>query len=198
MTRITKAPPERIRELAAEGYSQSMIATLLGVTREAIRKRCDRHHIVCQSGKYDLDKVERLRALAGEKMTASEAVRLAGYADGYAGTVFKVHGIKPPRKEFLADKCRKCADDGMTLSETARHLGRSTAAIWNTCNVAGITFTARGKPKRNRIFWTDEQRAELLARNLKGETLAEIGAEFGLTSGAIGNQIAKLHASVSA
>ena len=183
--RHIKADPQRIRALAAAGYSQSTIGLMLGVSRERIRQICNRDGIKTLSGLVDWDRREKLCALADQKITAREAAIRAGYAPGSATNAFRAAGIAPPKAETWPDRYLECAEVGMTLSETARHFGHSVQRVWTECHRAGVTFAARHRVKSDRRKWTEAERAEIRARIAAGETLKEIGASYGKAPGAI-------------
>lgn len=180
-----KADPARIRELAAEGLSQSTIADILGVSRERIRQICDRDGIETVSGNPDWDRRENLAQLSESKMSAREAAVLAGYAIGSASRVFRRAGIAPPKRETNIDRYRECAEAGMTLTETARHCGASVTQVWNEARRCGVVFTARHKRKVDRKQWTEDERRLLLDLANAGEPARALAERFGVSAGAI-------------
>ena len=184
-----KADPARIRELAAEGLSQSTIADFLGVSRERIRQICDRDGIETVSGKADWDRREKLAQFSGAKMSAKEAAALAGYAPGSASDVFRRAGITPPTRETNAERYRECAEAGMTLTETARHLGHSVQTVWNEAKRCGIVFTARHRRKVDRKTWTGNDCRLLLDLADSGEPPRALAERFGVSAGAIGMKV---------
>lgn len=192
---IRKADPDRVRQLAAEGHSQSTIALIVGVSRERIRQICDRDGIETVSGKVDWDRREKLAEFVGKNITAKDAAKAVGYSSGAAA--FRSNGLPPPRREAWHDRYRGCAEVGMTLSETARKFGHSVQRVWIECKRAGVTFTARERAASkngHNIKWTDEMRAELVRRRDAGETLAAMAREYGVSHGAIWQQVAKVKA----
>lgn len=184
-----KADPARIRELAAEGLSQSTIADFLGVSRERIRQICDRDEIETISGRADWDRREKLTQFAGAKMSAKEAAVRAGYAAGSASDVFRRAGITPPKRETNAERYRECAEAGMTLTETARHLGHSVQTVWNEAKRCGIVFTARHRRKVDRKTWTGNDCRLLLDLADAGEPPRALADRFGVSAGAIGMKV---------
>ena len=181
-----KADPARVRELAAEGLSQSTIADILGVSRERIRQICDRDGIETVSGKADWDRREKLAQFSGTKMSAKEAAVRAGYAAGSASDVFRRAGITPPKRETNIDRYRECAEAGMTLTETARHLGHSVQTVRNEAKRCGIVFTARHRRKVDRKTWTGNDCRLLLDLADAGEPPRALAERFGVSAGAIG------------
>lgn len=135
-----KADPDRVRELARQGHSQSMIATILDVSRERIRQICERDKIKTLSGRMKYDGIDKLKALAGTSMTAESAAKLAGYS---TGNVFRQHGLIPPKRRTNIDRYRECAEAGMTLTETAAHCGKSVQNVFNECKRTGVMFTTK-------------------------------------------------------
>lgn len=188
---LCKADPARVRELAAEGFSRSTIADILGVSRERIRKICERDGIETVSGLIDWDRRDRLAQLSGAKMSAGKAAVMAGYAAGSAG-VFRRAGIEPPKRETNADRYRKCAEAGMTLTETARHFGHSVRAVWGESKRCGVVFTARYKRKSDRKFWTDDECRILLDLADAGEPTRALEDRFGVSAGAIAQKVSAL------
>lgn len=187
-----KADPARIRELAAEGLSQSTIADFLGVSRERIRQICDRDGIETISGKVDLDRREKLAQFSGTKMSAKEAAVLAGYAVGSASGVFRRAGIAPPKRETNIDRYRECAEAGMTLTETARQFGRTIQQVWNEAKRGGVVFTARHRKDGPRKSWTEEECRQLLILASAGEPPRALAERFGVSAGAIGMKVSVL------
>lgn len=187
-----KADPARIRELAAEGLSQSTIADFLGVSRERIRQICDRDGIETVSGKADWDRREKLAQFSGAKMSAKEAAVLAGYAAGSASDVFRRAGITPPMRETNIDRYRECAEAGMTLTETARHFGVSVQQVWNEAKRCGFVFAARHRKDGPRKFWTEEECRQLLSLANAGEPPRALAQRFGVSAGAISMKVSAL------
>jgi len=184
-----KADPARVRELAAEGLSRSTIADILGVSRERIRQICDRDGIETVSGKADWDRREKLAQFSGTKMSAKEAAVRAGYAAGSASDVFRRAGITPPKRETNIDRYRECAEAGMTLTETARHLGHSVQTVRNEAKRCGIVFTARHRRKVDRKTWTGNDCRLLLDLADAGEPPRALAERFGVSAGAIGMKV---------
>lgn len=180
-----KADPARVRDLAADGLSQSTIADILGVSRERIRQICDRDGIETLSGKVAWDRRDKLFHLSTSKMSAREAAVLAGYAAVSAPAVFRRAGLVPPKRETNADRYRECAAAGMTLTETARHFGHSVQMVWNESKRCGVVFTARHKRKSDRKFWTDDECRILLDLADAGEPTRALADQFGVSAGAI-------------
>jgi DNA-binding CsgD family transcriptional regulator len=148
MTR--KADPARVADLAAEGYSQSTIATMLGVSRERIRQICSRDGIVTLPGNRNYDREAKLLAIvqSGARMTAKEAAIAAGYSGTSTSSIFPRLGVAPPRPVIWADRYRECAEAGMTLTETARQFGKPRSEVWNECRRKGITFSVKYRRSR--------------------------------------------------
>lgn len=187
-----KADPDRIRELAADGLSQSTIADILGVSRARIRQICNRDGIETLPGGPDWDRREKLAQFSGTKMSAKEAAVLAGYAPGSASDVFRRAGITPPKRETNVERYRECAEAGMTLTETARHLGHSVQAVWNEAKRCGFVFTARHRKDGPRKSWTEEECRQLLILASAGEPPRALAERFGVSAGAIGMKVSVL------
>ncbi len=66
----------RIRALAAEGMSQTVIADHIGVSRERIRQICTREGIETMSGRVDWDALDAVLAAADAGMTLQQTCAL--------------------------------------------------------------------------------------------------------------------------
>ncbi len=100
------------------------------------------------------DKIKEMCALGytqGETASALGITRSAVSLCGKKyGIVFQkkpkvTHPIKEKRVT-LVSQYRKCADDGMTLSETARKFGKTLLQVSGSCRNAGVVFHVKGKP----------------------------------------------------
>lgn len=139
----------KIRELAAEGMSQSLIADHLGVTRERIRQLCNREGIETVSGLRDWDTIDALKECAEKGMTRREAAEhtgipvtaVYGYANRYA--------LSFAQRRYMWEEVRDLAAKGMTLTEVAKALNRPTSSIWNTAHEHGITFVKKSRSDRS-------------------------------------------------
>jgi hypothetical protein len=88
-----KADPARVRELAAEGYSQSTIADLVGVSRERIRQICNRDGIETVWGGANADLEDRVTELIGAGMSAKEIESEIGCGCGTAQRIASRLGL---------------------------------------------------------------------------------------------------------
>ncbi len=88
-----KADPARVRELAAEGYSQSTIADLVGVSRERIRQICNRDGIDTVWGGVDADLEDRVAALISTGMSAAEIKQSIGCGGGTVERIARRLGL---------------------------------------------------------------------------------------------------------
>lgn len=194
MTVIIKAPKEEVARLAKEGHSQSTIADMLGVSRERIRQICDRDGIATVTGKVNHDLKEKMQACADNGLTADETAQVLEMTLSAVRNFAYYNGIKLAKRQTNVDRYRVCAENGMTMAETARLFGIPQQQVWSECKRVGVVFTARHFPKKDRIKWTKEARADLVRRNLAGESMRDIAKSFGLKIGAIQNQIEKARA----
>jgi hypothetical protein len=145
MTR--KVDPERIRELAAEGRSQTEIAAELGVSHQRISQICVRDGIATKHPFRDPEREQKLLDIvaSGERMTATRAAELAGYSGPGGWYALRRIGVSMPRKITWAERYRECADAGMTLSETAARFGKTVQSVFNECKLAGVTFHVKAR-----------------------------------------------------
>ena len=106
---MRKNNTEKIKEMAAAGYTQSDIARVLGITRSAVSISGIKNGIVFQ------------------KKHAKECKVIE-------------------KRVTLISQYRKCAEEGMTLSETARKFGKTPIQVSGSCKAAGVVFHVKGKP----------------------------------------------------
>lgn len=140
MSAPVKAPPERVRALAAEEMSQATIAAELGVSRERIRQICNRHGIATISGARDLDGRTEVIDLHAEGLTALEIAAETGRSDVVVRLWLREAGLEPHRARTMADDIQVCIEAGMTMSECARHLDKRVQVIYNVAKRAGLKF----------------------------------------------------------
>ena len=146
-----KACPDRIAELAAQGFSQSTIGAILGVSRERIRQICNRDGIATVPGGIDYDGIDRAAAIVatGESMSISELAQRVGVAlPTVSGWIRKGWLDAPVEASKKWHGLRECAENGMTLSEAARHCGYTVQAAWGEAQRHGIRFSARYRRSR--------------------------------------------------
>lgn len=140
MSAPIKAPPERVRALAADGLSQATIAAELGVSRERIRQICNQHGIATISGARDLDGRAEVIDLHAEGLTAPEIAAETGRSGVLVRAWLREVGIEPHRPHTMADDIQVCIEAGMTMSECARHLGKRVQVIYNAAKSRGLKF----------------------------------------------------------
>ena len=93
-----KADPAEIARLAAEGHSQSVIADMIGVSRERIRQICNRDGIETLSGRRDWDFRDRLPDLIARGLTVMEIARETGRQPASVRVVLRSEGLAPLAK----------------------------------------------------------------------------------------------------
>lgn len=133
----------RIRELAAQGLSQSTIAAQEGISRERVRQFCNREGIDTISGRQDLDLRDRIAELASEGLTTTEIAHRLERKPSAVSAAAKSIGISLPRPEKpspVAEQIRQMAADGMTRREAAEALGRNYASVAAYAWQLGIRF----------------------------------------------------------
>lgn len=111
----------RIRDLAAQGLSQSTIAIQEGISRERVRQICNRERIDTVPGGPDWDMRDRIAELARDGLCASEIARRLGRDPSVVSAAAKSMGLPLPRFEKPApvtDRIRQLAASGLTMRET--------------------------------------------------------------------------------
>ena len=104
-----------------------------------------------------IDNTEKIKDMCALGYTQGEVASALGITRSAVSLCGKKHGIvfqkKPkfshPVKEkrvTLVSQYRKCAEAGMTLSETARKFGKTVIQVYGSCKSAGIVFHVKGKP----------------------------------------------------
>lgn len=135
---------DKYRDLAAQGYSQSTTATILGVTREAVRQMANRHGIHFESGKVDVVLEENVAALHALGFNDTAIGQVIGRDQSAVCRVRKRLGLPAQKRQHTwASYIRECADEGLTLTQTARRLGLTPQNVWTEAHRVGIVFTAK-------------------------------------------------------
>lgn len=143
-----KADPDRIRELAAEGLSQSTIASILGVSRERIRQICARDCIDTVPGGRDYDLSDRMRDCAARGLTIQQAAdELGRTVAGIYGKA-KAEGITFAAPAYRWHEIRDAAAEGLTITQCARRMGYTAQHVWREARRNGIVFHATRKAPR--------------------------------------------------
>ena len=104
-----------------------------------------------------VDNTEKIKEMCAEGYTQGETSSALGVTRSAVSFCGKKYGIvfqkKPkvthPIKEkrvTLVSQYRKCAEEGMTLSETARKFGKAVTQVYGSCKSAGVVFHVKGKP----------------------------------------------------
>lgn len=156
-----KADPARIRELAAEGLSQSTIASILGVSRERIRQICVRDGIETMPGGRDHDLSDRMRDCAARGLTAQQAAdELGRTVAGIYGKA-KAEGITFAAPTFRWHEIRDAAAEGLTITECARRMGWTPQQVWSQAKQHGVVFHATKRASRQSavkgVSWIESQ-----------------------------------------
>lgn len=84
-----------IRELAAQGHSQTTIGLMIGRSRERIRQICDREGIETLCGLIYHDRDDRILALIAEGLSYTEIGLQIGVPAGTVQQSAKRLGVKP-------------------------------------------------------------------------------------------------------
>ena len=183
--RPQKAPPELVRALAAEGYSQTTAAIMLGVTRERIRQIANRDGIEFLSGKKDWGARDQIAALHAEGLTDREIAERMGREPATIWLMREDIGLPRNVRRTKRDELCDLLSQGLTLSEAARQLGWRTQNAWEVAKRRGITdYAGKQGPKRA----PDEYRA--CAE--KGMTKKEAARHLGVSLRAV-DQMARRH-----
>lgn len=133
----------RIRELAAQGLSQSTIAIQEGISRERVRQICDREGVATVSGAVDWDLRDRIAELARDGLSGAGIARRLGRNPCTVSIVARSMGISLPRGKKpapAADQIRQMAADGMTTREAAEALGWKRVSVTAYAHRLGIKF----------------------------------------------------------
>lgn len=155
-----KADPDRIRELAAEGLSQSTIASILDVSRERIRQICARDRIETVPGGRDYDLSDRMRDCAARGLTIQQA------ADELGRTVAGIYGKAKAEGITFAEPSRRwheirdAADEGLTITECARRMGWTYQNVFNEAKRHGIKFRVNKASRQSAVkgvSWNEAQ-----------------------------------------
>lgn len=155
-----KADPDRIRELAAEGLSQSTIASILGVSRERIRQICARDCIETVPGGRDYDLSDRMRDCAARGLTIQQA------ADELGRTVAGIYGKAKAEGITFAEPSRRwheirdAAAEGLTITECARRMGWTYQNVFNEAKRHGIKFRVNKASRQSAVkgvSWNEAQ-----------------------------------------
>lgn len=134
---------DKIRDLAAQGMSQSTIATHIGRSRERVRQICNREGIVCLDGSRNHDRDEIFASAINSGAHLEEAAKAAGVSPAKARLIAKHLGLTPTPTPRLWHAVRDYAAQGMTLTETADALLLTTQVAWNIAKAHGITFSRK-------------------------------------------------------
>ena len=143
-----KADPAVIRALAAEGHSQSTIASLLGVSRERIRQICNREAIATEPGNIDADLSDKMRHCAARGMTLQEAAEELGRSKASLYHKAKREGITFAEPKYRWHQIRDAAAEGLTITECARRMGWLPHNVFSEAKRHGIVFHATKKSPR--------------------------------------------------
>lgn len=84
----------------------------------------------------------------------------------------------------IVEQVKACAEEGLTVSETARRLGRGVSTISSHAKRHGITFCRdpRGRPAGQGVGPHDPERIKVMATLYReGQTLQQIGDRFGIS-----------------
>lgn len=133
----------RIRDLAAQGLSQSTIATQEGISRERVRQICNREGIDTVPGGTDWDMRDRIAEMARDGLCASEIARRLGRNCSNVRYAAKSAGIALPRytkPSPTADRIRQLAAAGMNTREAAEAMGWKRASVIAYAWRLGIKF----------------------------------------------------------
>lgn len=146
-----KADPAEVARLADEGYSQAVVAEMLGVSRERIRQIADRDGIDFLPGNADYDTREKVAELHGRGLTDTEIAAEIGRDRQTAINFRRVLGLpvnKPPKRSKYEAAIREMAARGMTVGEVAVALGIPGPHVSMLKAKFNIPFIADGRAKR--------------------------------------------------
>ena len=133
----------RIRDLAAQGLSQTTIADQECISRERVRQICKREGIYTLPGGTDWDMRDRIAEMARDGLCASEIARRLGRDPSVVSAAAKSMGLPLPRytkPSPAADSLRQMAADGMTAREAAEAIGWKPAAVTSYAWRRGFKF----------------------------------------------------------
>ena len=133
---------------ADQGYSQATTASLLGVSREAVRLMANKYSIVFQSGRANVDRDDEMIRLHDEGKSQTQ---IAAELQCNSSSVFQAcrrMGIsrnKHPRKSKWEAPVRALAAQGMTVGEVAAALGIGQPAVSRIKSALAIPFARDGR-----------------------------------------------------
>ena len=141
----------RIRALAAEGLSQTVIADHMGVSRERIRQICIREGIETMSGRVDWDALDAVLAAADAGMTLRQTCAHTGLPHSHVRSLSRRRSIKFREPDRKWHKLRDLASQGLSLSQCAREMGVTPQHVWSEAKRKGIVFAANEPRQKVRI-----------------------------------------------
>ena len=133
----------RIRDMAAQGLSQTTIADQEGISRERVRQICNREGIYTLHGGTDWDMRDRIAEMARDGLYASEIARRLGRDPSVVSAAAKSMGLPLSRytkPSPAADRIRQLAAAGMTTREAAEAMGWRRASVIARAWRLGIKF----------------------------------------------------------
>ncbi len=142
----TKVMIGEYKALSAAGMTQSEIALLFGVSRQAVNQAFQRFGLKAKDGRYGIDTSmdDDVEALADAGLPVAEiAVRL-GMSGRQVRSALKRLSINPPkpqRKSKYEAQMREMAGMGLSLSKAARLIGIYEPQASHIARKMGITFT---------------------------------------------------------
>lgn len=140
---------DRYRELAAQGYSQSTAATIMGVSRERVRQIANKHAIEFMSGRRGLDARDAVAELVEQGLTDQEIAARLGRSISVVGAFRRDMGMRSVRRYRHVETLRALAAQGLSQSEAVRRSGVAQSHVSRMARQHGITFVD-GRAKR---FW---------------------------------------------
>lgn len=137
-----------------------------------------------------IQKIERIRDLAGQGMTQGEIAAALDLCQPYVSTLAKRAGITITKKKSpLIDEIKNLAAQGRTMRQIAGEVG----VYYNYVSVLGkkhgITFARQ--PYSGAKRKPDAREFQMAALYTSGKTLNEIGLEFGVTRERVRQLLAK-------
>jgi transposase len=144
------AAAQKYADLAAQGYSQSTTASILGVSRETVCLMAKKYLIKFESGHSDADRDDRIIAIHGRGLTCSEISREIGCCYASICLAVKRLGLTPNKKRPYSKHAAAliaCAEAGLTGAEAAARLGMGRIQVYRIAARLGIKFTDGRKRK---------------------------------------------------
>jgi hypothetical protein len=142
--------PDRLRQLAAEGYSQATAALIVGCSRERVRQIADRDRIVFLPGSLDLEGLAEIAKLHAAGATIAQIAAATGVCAKTVARRLRRLGLKPNKPDTKTAHVLECLASGFTLTEAARQVGWTPQEAYGAARRHGVTEYAGARGPRRK------------------------------------------------